>query len=217
MMISPDYFYTRYCAGKSREELLTQADELKAELTHLQQILEDPSSDDPDLHIIPSPRTRAKMAYEYLEMVKKAMTEQGFAYPATMKEKTEEAFEKKLNELSRFCYSISDMCGSEIYTVSFETDDNPLFTYEENPGNVDKRAPDTFCDKAEFIDSLHDAHIGGWRTHYINPTVLDGFCWSVTMCFADGTKKEFYGQNACPWSFDIVTDIFEELKDYQDN
>lgn len=74
------------------------------------------------------------------------------------------------------------------------------------------------CDKEEFLDGIRNLHIGEWRTSYMNPDVLDGTQWDLTIEFSDGHKPfKTGGSNAFPYNFDALEELLGVDRDEEEN
>ena len=69
-------------------------------------------------------------------------------------------------------------------------------------------------DKGEFLEQLKNLHIGEWRRNYdtlrFGYEVCDGTQWELHIYFSNGHKPvKIYGDNAYPYNFDSVLELFE--------
>ncbi len=64
----------------------------------------------------------------------------------------------------------------------------------------------------DILDKLYrDLHIQEWKRKYVDPKILDGTQWDLTITLANGRKKEYYGSNAYPPNWGEVEKLFDEL------
>ncbi|WP_053942601.1 hypothetical protein [Kallipyga gabonensis] len=64
--------------------------------------------------------------------------------------------------------------------------------------------------KKDFFEALTALHVGEWEERYDNWNVLDGYSWSLEICFSNGHKAvEKGGSNDYPDNFD---DFYQLLK-----
>ena len=64
--------------------------------------------------------------------------------------------------------------------------------------------------KKDFFEALTALHVGEWEERYDNWNVLDGYSWSLEICFSNGHKAvEKGGSNDHPDNFD---DFYQLLK-----
>ena len=64
--------------------------------------------------------------------------------------------------------------------------------------------------KKDFLDALTALHVGEWEERYDNWNVLDGYSWSLEICFSNGHKAvEKGGSNDHPVNFD---DFYQLVK-----
>lgn len=64
--------------------------------------------------------------------------------------------------------------------------------------------------KKDFFEALTALHVGEWEERYDNWNVLDGYSWSLEICFSNGHKAvEKGGSNDHPDNFD---DFYQLVK-----
>lgn len=62
--------------------------------------------------------------------------------------------------------------------------------------------PEIDLDKSEFIAELQSLHLEDWDREYVNPDILDGEQWELTIQFSDRKRPlKIYGDNAYPPNF----------------
>ncbi len=69
-------------------------------------------------------------------------------------------------------------------------------------------------DKDYLFEMLQRLHIGGWRKNYntrrFGYMVYDGTQWHLEFYFSNNHKPvKIYGDNAYPYNFDRVLELFE--------
>ena len=63
--------------------------------------------------------------------------------------------------------------------------------------------PEIDLDKSEFIAELQSLHLEDWDREYVNPGILDGEQWKLTIQFSDRKRPlKIYGDNAYPPNFE---------------
>ena len=74
-------------------------------------------------------------------------------------------------------------------------------------------------DKGCLFESLKKLHIGGWRKNYSTKRfgylVCDGTQWHLEIFYSNGHKPEkIYGDNAYPYNFNRLLELFEIENEY---
>jgi len=90
----------------------------------------------------------------------------------------------------------------KLKTMMYYGDDSPNYWLKENLNQ----------EQCETIQAtLQDLAIPKWKKEYLNPTVMDGEQWSLTVVFDDDFQKNSSGSNAYPLHFDEIRAIFTAL------
>lgn len=219
-MICPETYYEMNLKGKSEKEVLTAIRGLKNEIGHLKNVIEHP---DYKATMCPSEIVRLKCSRDYLERAKQALVDIGGIYHPSKVEQSAAVFQEKISHISKVVLEISGYFqGVNTYTAQVNGDVVEISKEERlniTPPSKDKEEP---YNKNEFLELFADLHIGEWRKHYSTQrfgiTVLDGTQWSLDIYYNDDTKCSYDGDNAYPYNFCDLTDLFgtEESMDDED-
>ncbi len=201
MMISPESYYMGL-EGKTAEEILTELNGLRREISELKAALRSNDFTVPDIK--PSRGVRLSMALDYFDMAKKALLEAGGEYVPTEDEQRALAFNARLDKLTVIEFTVSrhflitktlsaDFSGGKT-SVKIISVTNPLY------GN-ERRKKVGEIERERLISELKSIHMGDWDSAYNLPGIMDGEDWSVTLKFSDGSDECFHGSNAYPFSF----------------
>lgn len=212
MMICPETFYEDNLKGKNEEQIITVIRGLKQQIGRLKNIIEHPDYT-PLIH--PSESTQLWCMRMYLERAKEALREVGGNYKPSKAELTAMDFEENISKINKVVFSIGGYFqGYETRTINIEGEDLRLWvehTLIPTPSNfeIEKDFPMT---KQEFLDGLHDLHIGEWRKKYnlkrFGYMVCDGTQWELEIHYSNGRKTvAIYGDNAYPYNFDKLQEL----------
>lgn len=210
MMISPEGYYEEYLKGKNEKQIMTAIRGLKQEMGRLKNIMESPDYGIEAI-IKPSESTRLWCTRLYLDRAKQALVDAGGTYTPSKAEQKTELFDASIPAICRVIFSIGGFFdGYETRTITlgethlhFDVDHSLI----PKPSNFHV-PPDYPCSKAEFLDGIRALHIGEWRTSYMNPDILDGTQWELTIEFSDGHKPfKTGGSNAYPYNFDELKEL----------
>lgn len=183
---------------------------LKQKIGRLKNIKESPDYGSEAI-IKPSESTRLWCTRLYLDRAKQTLTDVGGTYTPSKAEQKVEQFDASIPVIHRGIFSIGGFFGGyETRTITldekhlhFDVDHSPIL----KPSNFHVLL-DYPCGKAEFLDGIRELHIGEWRTSYMNPDVLDGIQWELTIEFFDGHKPfKTGGSNAYPYNFDALKEL----------
>lgn len=208
-MMSPSSYYLGL-KGKPLEELKTELEGLRREISELKKSLQTPDFTQPDM--FPDRETRLSMALDYFDMAKKALTEAGGDFVPTADEKRAEDFDKRLNSISEIRLTIGsffDFPKTFIAEIS-----GPTASFFLTSLDYDRRHGfDMPAD--EFINRLKELRLGHWQPEYLCRGVADGEEWSAELSFEAGDPAYFRGLNAYPFSFHRFCDLMgrEEYED----
>lgn len=96
-------------------------------------------------------------------------------------------------------------------TIDFNREEKQWYTNAEFPKNdfqsMDE-VPETLLEY-EPLDSVDDLHqeiaatnVSSWKKNYTKKNMEDGYQWSVSIVYRDGTTKTIHGSNAKPRKYD---------------
>ena len=224
MMINPDGYYEMNLKGKNAKQILSAIRGLKNEIGHLKNIMEHPDYG-AEIIMHPSEEVRLWCTRLYLDRAKEALAETGETYTPSQAELKAKAFDDSVPHITKVIFSIGGYCsGYETYTVDL-TDDhlqmNTEHSYIPKPSNfgIVKDYP---MGKKEFLDRFYDLHIGEWRANYnlerFGIHVCDGTQWDLEIYFSNEHKPiKIYGDNAYPYNFNKLQELFGIDTDYGDD
>lgn len=217
MMICPETFYEMNLKGKSVKEIMKVIRGLKREITRLKNIVEHPNYELRSMVIHPTEKVQISMNREYLERAKQALVEVGGIYKPSAAEKKALDFDNSIPYINKIEFSIGGFFGG-YETKTYTIDENEVHTYVEHslipkPSNFDD-SEIAEIDKREFLEALKDLHVGEWRKKYdtyrFNIAVMDGTQWHLEIYFSNGHRPvKIYGDNAYPYNFDRLLNLFE--------
>lgn len=210
MMISPEDYYEEYLKGKNEKQIMTAIHGLKQEMGRLKNTMESPDYGSEAI-IMPSESTRLWCTRLYLDRAKQALADVGGTYVPSKAEQKAELFDASIPAISRVIFGIGGFFGGyETRTITVD-EEHIHFDVEHSLILKPSNLPDWLdypCDKDEFLDGLRELHIGEWRTNYMNPYVLDGTQWELTIELSDGHKPfKTGGSNAYPYNFDALQEL----------
>lgn len=209
-MISPEGYYEEYLKGKNEKQIMTAIHGLKQEMGRLKNTMESPDYGSEAI-IMPSESTRLWCTRLYLDRAKQALADVGGTYVPSKAEQKAELFDASIPAISRVIFGIGGFFGGyETRTITVD-EEHIHFDVEHSLILKPSNLPDWLdypCDKDEFLDGLRELHIGEWRTNYMNPYVLDGTQWELTIELSDGHKPfKTGGSNAYPYNFDALQEL----------
>jgi hypothetical protein len=215
MMIGPEGYYEEYLKGKDADGVLRKIRSLKREINSLKRTMEHPDYKDVS-HIHPSEETQLWCTRRYLARAKQALEEVGGVYQPTPSEIRVEDFDKNLQNIEKITLHIGSFFGGWC-TYTVRLDDHLHFWVEntEAPTPTNFDIPEDYpMTKEEFLEALGELHIGEWRRNYdtlrFGYEVCDGTQWELHIYFSNGHKPvKIYGDNAYPYNFDSVLELFE--------
>lgn len=210
MMISSEGYYEEYLKGKNEKQIMTAIHGLKQEMGRLKNTMESPDYGSEAI-IMPSESTRLWCTRLYLDRAKQALADVGGTYVPSKAEQKAELFDASIPAISRVIFGIGGFFGGyETRTITVD-EEHIHFDVEHSLILKPSNLPDWLdypCDKDEFLDGLRELHIGEWRTNYMNPYVLDGTQWELTIELSDGHKPfKTGGSNAYPYNFDALQEL----------
>ena len=213
MMISPESYYEFELKGKTEEEIMKSIRGLKREMGRLKNIMEHPDyANGPIIH--PSESTQLYWTREYLERAKSALKESGGIYMPSEAELKNQSFEDSISLINKVIFSIGGFfCGFEKMTISIDKSHLYVGIHHSLKPSADSKDENDFqLTKEEFLEGIHELHIGEWRRNY-SPNrfgyyILDGTQWELEIYFSNGKKPlKAYGSNSYPYNFDEFLEL----------
>ena len=64
----------------------------------------------------------------------------------------------------------------------------------------------------KYLDSLYRI-IDDWQKEYINTKIIDGDDWKLSIIYANGSKREYYGKSSYPMNFEAIERLNQKLID----
>ena len=68
----------------------------------------------------------------------------------------------------------------------------------------------------KYLDNLYRI-IDDWQKEYINTRIIDGDSWKLSIAYANGSKREYYGKSSYPTNFEALERLNQELIDEVQN
>lgn len=120
-----------------------------------------------------------------------------------------QSFEESIPFIKEIKFTYGEwLVGYETRKITFKGEDLFLdvdYSYGSKP--FTQKFPGM---KKDFLDALTALHVGEWEERYDNWNVLDGYSWSLEICFSNGHKAvEKGGSNDHPVNFD---DFYQLVK-----
>ncbi len=170
--------------------------------------------------IKPDESTRLWCTRMYLDRAKQALVDVGGTYVPSKAEQRVELFDASIPAISKVIFGIGGFFGGyETRTITLD-EEHIHFDVEHSLILKPSNLPDGLdypCDKEEFLVGLRELHISEWRTNYMNPYVLDGTQWELTIEFSDGHKPfKTGGSNAYPYNFNALQELLGIEPDEED-
>ncbi len=214
-MMLPSYVIYDELKGQSEKRIRNKIKRIKAEISRLKKEIERP--DFSSERVCPSPETQLKMNFEYLDAAKRALSDSGYEYIPTRKERKAAEFTEKIECITEMFFTYGgffhgyDKYG--IFIVGDKAEIKPIDVFPLAEDNTLIR----FCEKKEITEKLYALRMGEWKSFYRPPyPILDGYQWDLEIKYDDGKKKTFAGSNACPYNFDELLEIFG-IKDEEES
>ncbi len=212
MMIGPGGYVAENIDGKTREEAQNEIESLWEEIRRLRVLIEDEVQSDEMLYH-PTPGVKISVYHDYLAAAKEYFVSQGWEYDLAEEEKRDQEFNERIELINSIEIEYGGyLCGGERRKVSFDGEEikceRMLMPYPSDPAVLNS----TFYEdmnKAELLEELCEIHMGEWDHEYVNLNVLDGIQWSVTINYADDTKRTYEGSNKYPYNFDRFLDVMQ--------
>ena len=217
MMMSPDTFYEIKLKGKNAAQIMTVIRGLKQEIGRLKNIVEHPDYKYREIEVHPSETVQIGASRHYLECAKQALIEAGGEYIPSATEQKAIEFNDNIPYINKVVFSIGGFF-SGYETKTYTIDGDKVHRHVEHsliltPSNIGDGEIEPL-DKEEFLSELEDLRIGEWRKNYntrrFGFVVMDGTQWELNIYFSNGHKPvKISGDNAYPYNFDNVLDLFE--------
>ncbi len=68
----------------------------------------------------------------------------------------------------------------------------------------------------KYLESLY-CIIDDWQKEYVNPSIIDGDSWKLSIIYINGKKKEYYGKSGYPTNFEAFESLNRKLIDEVQN
>lgn len=191
MMSSPEMFYENNIKDKYEKEIMSIIRRLKREIGALKNKIEHPDYKNREFLIEPSETTQISVLREYLDL---AINEIKDVYIPSNAEQKSIIFDKNIPYINKIVFTQGIHIGpSQTKTVIINDDNN------------------------DFLESIKELHLGEWRRKYsldrFGIYVLDGEFWSLEIYYSNKARAvKFYGDNAYPYNFDRLVDIFNKTR-----
>ena len=196
---------------------------LKQEIGKLKNMVEHPNYELRSMVVHPTEKVQISCNQIYLERAKEALIEAGGSYTPSATEQKAIDFDNNIPYINKVVFSIGGFFGGyETKTFTIE-DDKVKICVEHSlipkPTNFDDSKIEEI-EKEEFFEQLKNLRIGEWRRKYdtyrFNIAVMDGTQWELEIYYANGRRTvKIHGDNAYPYNFDRLLEIFEIEDEYE--
>ena len=131
MMVSPEWYYKEYLAGKEPKEILKRIKIIRNEIKRLKEIEENPTEENFGERIMdPSTEVRIKCNRLYLQRAISALEELGVKYISSSEEKKATKFNENIENIIQFFLNIGGyFIGFRTYTIDIN-DSKSILTIE---------------------------------------------------------------------------------------
>lgn len=101
-------------------------------------------------------------------------------------------------------------------TIDFNQKEKKLYhhsEFHENDFQSIDEVPESLIESSslDFVDNLHKnliaTNVSFWKKNYTKENVLDGYQWSVSIVYQDGTTKFIHGSNTKPRKYDELVEL----------
>lgn len=186
----------------TRDELKKEIGAVRRRLYRLRKKMEHPDYKNREEWIEPSDLTVYSVYREYLSHVIIRFISLGGEYRLGRKEKSDNAFNEKIEEIEQIIFERGAYCEFwETYCIDLSGKEVRAFF---DDGRIE--SPLYWNDKATFLKKLYDLHIGEWKREY-RSLCCDGETWQLTFYYKDDTKREYFGHLAYPYNYDKLLDL----------
>lgn len=204
MMICPQTYVNMFLEGKSSTEIKKEIDKLKRRVRELKRLLEDPR-EQLNPFFCPHPSVQISMNLDYIEAAR------NYLY-----EKTGELYMTKSDEKAFiFAENLANVESIELLITGFFNPSEPVIIKFicDDVVRVENEEKILDYDKESFIEDFKRLNVGSWRRHYDTTRfgfdVCDGEQWELTVKYLSGEKEVYSGDNAYPYNFDDLCNLFE--------
>ena len=203
MMVSPEWYYEKYLAGKEPKEILKRIKIIRNEIKRLKEIEENPTEENfREIIMDPCPEVRIKCNRLYLQKAIEALKELGVKYIPSSEEKKAVEFNENIENIIQFSLNISGyFIGFRTYTIDITSSKTILSV--KHFKNV-KEYP---ISKNIFLRDLKDIYMGEWKKSYFPEDFIeDGYQWQISIRYKNGKFLDYDGDNRFPYNFDDLLD-----------
>ena len=178
MMVSPEWYYKEYLAGKEPKEILKRIKIIRNEIKRLKEIEENPTEENFGERIMdPSTEVRIKCNRLYLQRAISALEELGVKYISSSEEKKATKFNENIENIIQFFLNIGGyFIGFRTYTIDIN-DSKSILTIEHF-----KNIKEYPINKNIFLRDLKDVYMGEWKKSYFPEEFIeDGYQWQISI------------------------------------
>lgn len=203
MMVSPEWYYEEYLAGKGPKEILKRIKIIRNEIKRLKEIEENPTEENfGEIIMDPSTEVRIKCNRLYLQRAINALEELGVKYIPSYEEKKAAEFNENVENIIQFSLNIGGyFIGFRTYTIDISNSKAILSV--KHFKNV-KEYP---INKNIFLRDLKDIYMGEWKNSYFPEEFIeDGYQWQISIRYKNGKFLDYDGDNRFPYNFDDLLD-----------
>lgn len=202
-MVSPEWYYEKYLAGKEPKKILKEIKNIKNEIKRLKDIEENPTEENfGEIIMDPCPEVRIKCNRLYLQRAIEALEELEVKYIPSSEEKKATEFNENIENIIQFSLNIgSYFIGFRTYTI--DINNSKAILSVKHFKNV-KEYP---INKNIFLRDLKDIYMGEWKKSYFPKEVIDdGYQWQISIRYKNGKFLDYDGDNHFPYNFDDLLD-----------
>lgn len=203
MMVSPEWYYKEYLAGKEPKEILKRIKIIRNEIKRLKEIEENPTEENFGERIMdPSTEVRIKCNRLYLQRAISALEELGVKYISSSEEKKATKFNENIENIIQFSLNIGGyFIGFRTYTIDIN-DSKSILTIEHF-----KNIKEYPINKNIFLRDLKDVYMGEWKKSYFPEEFIeDGYQWQISIRYKNGKFLDYDGDNRFPYNFDNASE-----------
>lgn len=203
MMVSPEWYYKEYLAGKEPKEILKKIKNIRNEINRLKEIEENPTEENFGERIMdPSTEVRIKCNRLYLQKAIEALEELGIKYIPSPEEKKATEFNENIEDIIQFSLNIGGyFIGFRTYTI--DINNSKAILSVKHFKNV-KEYP---INKNIFLRDLKDIYMGEWKKSYFPEEFIDdGYQWQISIRYKNGKFLDYNGDNRFLYNFDNLLD-----------
>lgn len=207
MMVSPEWYYKEYLAGKEPKEILKRIKIIRNEIKRLKEIEENPTEENFGERIMdPSTEVRIKCNRLYLQRAISALEELGVKYISSSEEKKATKFNENIENIIQFSLNIGGyFIGFRTYTIDIN-DSKSILTIEHF-----KNIKEYPINKNIFLRDLKDVYMGEWKKSYFPEEFIeDGYQWQISIRYKNGKFLDYDGDNRFPYNFDDLLECIRE-------